>query len=77
MHSRYLRKGGPWWLLLCLAALWLIWSAAAAQTAANRDTVLPTGMGAQSPPRELAGARSAEDFAATLQHQLKRAKADQ
>jgi protein-disulfide isomerase len=56
MHSRYLRKGGPWWLLLCLAALWLIWSAAAAQTAANRDTVLPTGMGAQSPPREQAGA---------------------
>src|SRR5262245_6351978 len=56
MRSRYLRKSGPWWLLLFLAALRLIWSAAAAQTAANRDTVLPTGMGAQSPPREQAGA---------------------
>src|SRR5437867_3359516 len=38
MHLRHRKKGGPWWVLLSLAALWLISSAARA--------------GAQSPPRD-------------------------
>ncbi len=52
MHSRYLRKSRPWWLLLGLGALWLIWSAdgAMAQPAANREATPPAGTGTQSPP---------------------------
>jgi protein-disulfide isomerase len=54
MHSRYPRTGGPWWLLLSLAALWLSWSAAGAASppVVNTETTRPEGPGAQSPPRD-------------------------
>ena len=53
MHSRHPRKGGRWWILLSLASLWLISSAAgaASQTMVNTETMTPAGTGAQSPPR--------------------------
>jgi protein-disulfide isomerase len=55
MNSRYPRRGGPWRILLALAALWLVTSAAAAaaQTAANTETVRPAGTRAQSQVRAL------------------------
>src|SRR2546425_1069148 len=56
MHSRHQRKGGQWWFLLSLAALWLIGSAArvASPTAANNEAMTPAGTGTQSPPRDQA-----------------------
>jgi protein-disulfide isomerase len=54
MHSMDRRKGGPRWVLLSLAALWLISgvAGAAAQTAATNETTTPAGAGTQSPPRD-------------------------
>jgi hypothetical protein len=54
MHSRHPRNGRSWWILLSLAALWLISSAAgaASQTAVNTETMHPAGTGGQSPPRD-------------------------
>jgi hypothetical protein len=54
MHSRYPRKSRPWRMLLGLAAIWFIWSAAGAtaQLAANGETTPPAETGAQNPPRD-------------------------
>jgi hypothetical protein len=56
MHSSHLRKGGPWWILLCLAVLWLISSAAGAmaQPSVNPENMPPAGTEAHSPPRDQA-----------------------
>ena len=58
MHPMDKRKGGPWGILLSLAALWLISSAAGAtaQPAANPETMTPAGTEAHNPPHEQAGA---------------------
>ena len=52
MRLRYTSKGRPRWLLLGLAALWLISSAVGvpAPVAANPETMLPPGQTTQSPP---------------------------
>src|SRR5262245_39856653 len=54
MHSRYLRKYGPWWILLTFTALWFINSpaGAASPTVVNHEIMSPPGTGAQSPVRE-------------------------
>ncbi|MGH8065372.1 MAG: thioredoxin domain-containing protein [Candidatus Entotheonellia bacterium] len=54
----YRRTGRLWWILLGLAALWFIWSAAGAmaQPAANPEATPPAGTETPSPPRYQEGA---------------------
>ena len=54
MNPRHLRQGGAWWIVLSLAAFWLISSAVGAesQTAATNETMTAAGTGVQSPPRD-------------------------
>jgi protein-disulfide isomerase len=58
MQVRYPSKCGPWRILLGLAALWFIWSAAraTAQPAANPETTPPADMELQNPLRDSGGA---------------------
>jgi len=56
MYPMHTRKSRQWWLLLGLAALWLLGSAAGAtaQTAVPHEPMTPAATGPQSPPGDQA-----------------------